>query len=295
MLTKDSRFAFKEKNPNYRYLRLLFNFDAFLGGSVMDFTVTVIGGSPLAQQGLIKILNDAGVVVVEESAFALHLDSTNLTSHLVVGLVDDPSAIDCAEFVAELRRRFPGAKVVVLTHQYDLAAAKAAFGAGAMGFVLDQLPTDALLASFNLAANGVPMMPAQMAQTITAKQGADGAKSTLAGENLSDREREVLRCLVMGDPNKLISRKLDISEATVKVHVKALLRKLKVANRTQAAIKAIGEGLVPDVGEEAFASEAIDTALVETWHGGASDRASVFGPHLVALHRDPASGLELFR
>ncbi|TPG21598.1 DNA-binding response regulator [Sphingomonas koreensis] len=65
---------------------------------------------------------------------------------------------------------------------------------------------------------------------------------------LSDREIEILRCLVIGYPNKLISRRLDISEATVKVHVKAVLRKLKVQNRTQAAIYALHHGLSGDVG-----------------------------------------------
>lgn len=56
---------------------------------------------------------------------------------------------------------------------------------------------------------------------------------------LSDREREIMNCLVGGHSNKIIARDLGISEATVKVHVKALLRKLQVSNRTQAAICAI--------------------------------------------------------
>ena len=53
---------------------------------------------------------------------------------------------------------------------------------------------------------------------------------------LSPRERSILRCLVEGDSNKCIARKIDIAEATVKVHVKAILRKIRVQNRTQAAV-----------------------------------------------------------
>ena len=53
---------------------------------------------------------------------------------------------------------------------------------------------------------------------------------------LSPREKSILRCLVNGDSNKCIARKIDITEATVKVHVKAILRKIRVQNRTQAAI-----------------------------------------------------------
>ena len=65
----------------------------------------------------------------------------------------------------------------------------------------------------------------------------------MADVNLSEREIEILRCLILGYANKVISRRLDISEATVKVHVKAILRKLRVSNRTQAAIWAVKRGL----------------------------------------------------
>ncbi len=58
---------------------------------------------------------------------------------------------------------------------------------------------------------------------------------TLAPQ-LSTREKSILRCLIEGDSNKCIARKIDIAEATVKVHVKAILRKIRVQNRTQAAI-----------------------------------------------------------
>ena len=69
--------------------------------------------------------------------------------------------------------------------------------------------------------------------------------------NLSVREVETLRSLVRGEPNKIISRRLGITEATVKVHVKAILRKLKVVNRTQAAIWGVSRGLISaDFGEE---------------------------------------------
>ena len=59
---------------------------------------------------------------------------------------------------------------------------------------------------------------------------------------LSPREKSILRCLMEGDFNKCIARKIDIAEATVKVHVKAILRKIRVQNRTQAAIWAMNNG-----------------------------------------------------
>jgi two-component system nitrate/nitrite response regulator NarL len=69
---------------------------------------------------------------------------------------------------------------------------------------------------------------------------------------LSAREKCILRCLLNGDANKVIARKVDIAEATVKVHVKAILRKIRVRNRTQAAIWAMNCGL--------FAAETNDSA-----------------------------------
>ena len=57
---------------------------------------------------------------------------------------------------------------------------------------------------------------------------------------LSPRERAILQSIMSGDPNKVIARKLDVAEATVKVHVKAILRKIGAANRAQAAMWAAG-------------------------------------------------------
>src|SRR5207237_6965922 len=61
---------------------------------------------------------------------------------------------------------------------------------------------------------------------------------------LSPRETSILRCLVEGDSNKCIARKINIAEATVKVHIKAILRKIRVQNRTQAAIWGMNNGSV---------------------------------------------------
>jgi two-component system nitrate/nitrite response regulator NarL len=59
---------------------------------------------------------------------------------------------------------------------------------------------------------------------------------------LSPQEKVILRCLIEGDSNKYIARKIDVTEATVKVHVKAILRKIRVQNRTQAAVWGINNG-----------------------------------------------------
>ena len=76
-----------------------------------------------------------------------------------------------------------------------------------------------------------------------ARTGAfDGSFSIRVRHGLSEREEQVLRDLVKGLPNKMIARKRDIAEATVKVHLKSILRKIRMANRTQAAIWALENG-----------------------------------------------------
>jgi DNA-binding CsgD family transcriptional regulator len=67
---------------------------------------------------------------------------------------------------------------------------------------------------------------------------------------VSTREKCILRCLILGDSNKAIARKMDIAEATVKVHIKAILRKIRAHNRTQAAIWAMNNASWVRVGED---------------------------------------------
>jgi two-component system, NarL family, nitrate/nitrite response regulator NarL len=78
---------------------------------------------------------------------------------------------------------------------------------------------------------------------------------------LSARQQSILRCLILGDSNKTIARKMAIAEATVKVHVKAILRRIRVHNRTQAAIWAMNNG--PFISAKDDASSALEKLPVE--------------------------------
>ncbi len=81
--------------------------------------------------------------------------------------------------------------------------------------------------------------------TLTSAEGGDGGMngvSSLRKLTLSEREVQILDGLVKGYANKVIARTCDISEATVKVHMKSILRKIRVANRTQAAVWALEHG-----------------------------------------------------
>lgn len=115
------------------------------------------------------------------------------------------------------------------------------------------MTADALIRSVSLIMDGAWIIPTRVAQLLM-QQGETGAAGP-HNHGLSDREMEILRCLVNGDPNKVIARALGITEATVKVHLKNLLKKIGVTNRTQAAVWALKNGIGEDSLDHAVDSE----------------------------------------
>jgi DNA-binding NarL/FixJ family response regulator len=114
---------------------------------------------------------------------------------------------------------------------------KAALDLGAMGFIPKSAPRDVFLNALRLVASGVIYVP------VEALNAPAGPLPRAAGLQLSPRQHEVLALLLKGLSNKLIARKLDISENTTKIHVSAVLDALGVATRTQAVIAASQMGL----------------------------------------------------
>jgi len=146
-----------------------------------------------------------------------------------------------------LKEQNPNAKVVMLVEHYDLTQVLAAFRSGADAYLKKFISYEVLVKSLDLVLLGEAIFPGaildllrdQEAQAEQSKQAsAPEAPQELSppAKGLSVRETVILRCLMDGDSNKIIARKFDITEATVKVHVKAILRKIQAKNRTQAAI-----------------------------------------------------------
>ena len=141
----------------------------------------------------------------------------------------------------------PAAKVVVLGGEVDLRLMQQCFAGGASGYLLETISPEALRNSLNLVKSGEKVFPSQLAALLPllASQADKSTSETPLpdGQGLSAREREILEGLIEGHANKMIARKLQISEATVKIHVKHILRKLKVGNRTQAALWGVAKGV----------------------------------------------------
>lgn len=142
--------------------------------------------------------------------------------------------------VDELRALAPGARLVHLTTGVDRIRLRQALDAGVDGYLSKDRSANALVQSLHLVMLGEKVYPADLALMLTQ---APAPRAMGAPKGLSTRETQILRALVRGDSNKMIANQLQITEATVKVHLKSLLRKISCSNRTQAAIWALHNGL----------------------------------------------------
>jgi len=147
-----------------------------------------------------------------------------------------------------LRTRFPGIPVIVLSAATDQPTVLAAIGAGAAGFVPKSSTNDVMLNAVRLVQAGGKYLPAEILSRPDAA-GAVGSvrisrpsRETLG---LTPRQMDVLRLIAGGASNKVICRELGLAERTVKAHITAVLRALRVSSRTQAAIAAVKLGVAP--------------------------------------------------
>ncbi len=147
------------------------------------------------------------------------------------------------EAVPKLKSKFPDSKIIMLTVFEDDGNVFKAIIAGADGYVLKKTaPIRLLQAIEDAAAGGSPMTPTIARQALNLfKERVPHAK----GEGvLSDREQEILSCLVKGMNNDEIAEKLFISRTTVRNHIRHIYEKLHVHSKSQAVVKALQEGLV---------------------------------------------------
>ncbi|WP_246170736.1 response regulator transcription factor [Pseudonocardia hierapolitana] len=149
--------------------------------------------------------------------------------------------MDGVAAIGEIRRRFPSVQVVVLTSFGEIERVHAALGAGAAGYLLKDAGPGEIAAALHAAARGEVFLDAAVARRLA--QEIRAPRSGLRA--LTAREREILRLVAEGRSNKEIAAELVISERTARTHVSNLLGKLGLASRTQAALLAIREGLVP--------------------------------------------------
>lgn len=211
--------------------------------------VHLLCGNAIIREGLSRILTEREFHVMQYSNVAAALETTDIFEEDLgpsLLLVDNGLEEMDEEVLSLLKKRFSGSYMVLLSDRFDFQIMLKAFQLGAMGYIIKEISCDRLVATLRLVAMGERVLPPQLADELQSRPILTDAlevERPVDAACLSDRELEILRWLIMGCPNKVISKRMDISEATVKVHVKAVLRKLRVKNRTQAAIWAANHGM----------------------------------------------------
>ncbi|MET0364213.1 MAG: response regulator transcription factor [Sphingobium sp.] len=226
--------------------------------------IALLARNAIVREGLKRILSDEDFEITESVDHLSRLEGMSSPGDRGADLIVLDNGADDGELdnIRTLHERFPHARLVLLSDEFDMDTMATAFRMGAHGYIVKEISCAPLIGSLQLVAMGEKVMPTRLADEFPLKMSAYGHQDNdrgLADAHLSTREVEILQCLIMGHPNKIISRQLDISEATVKVHVKAILRKLHVQNRTQAAIWAINRGVGS---ENDFALTDLDTIVV---------------------------------
>ncbi|MCB0193906.1 MAG: response regulator transcription factor [Anaerolineae bacterium] len=141
-----------------------------------------------------------------------------------------------------IREQCPHAQVVILTSFQSNALVQQATQAGAIGYLLKGVPIDDIAVAIRTAAQGRPALCPEAAQALI--QAANSAGGPTLGQDLTDRQHEVLALMVEGLSNNDIAKRLILSPSTIRHHVSEVLSKLHAANRAEAAALAVRHNLV---------------------------------------------------
>jgi len=204
-------------------------------------SVLIADDHPFVRHGLrtyLETLDDLEVVgEASDGAEAVELAGRLLPDVVLMDLV--MPELDGVEATRAIRAASPATKVIVLTSFDDDEKVFPAIKAGAAGYLLKDVRPAELAEAVRKASRGEALLAPSVAARLMQEVSGDRPAAT----GLTDRELEVLRLIARGMSNKVIARELVVSEKTVKTHVSNILAKLHLADRTQAALYAVREGL----------------------------------------------------
>jgi two-component system, NarL family, nitrate/nitrite response regulator NarL len=200
------------------------------------------------RSGLQHALSGSRFVIAEAASVAGPGRFQRLVPDIALVLIEaSQNAGHVLEIVRQVRDKAPEARIVVLADQYDIDFIGLGHEAGVNGFCLAASGSGILIKSLELVMLGESVLPFEVLRSIMGRtpqvcnqplqnSGVGPKLPDLNTCKLSVKEVQVLNYVRDGAPNKVIAHKLEITEATVKVHVKAIMRKIGVSNRTQAAM-----------------------------------------------------------
>ncbi|QGM44428.1 LuxR C-terminal-related transcriptional regulator [Methylocystis heyeri] len=230
----------------------------------------IIAKNSLFREGLSRILSSERYEVVASTSI-LDIEVMSCLRQTEISLLVLGAGLDAEETAGQLnlyKDQQHNGYSVIITEQEKPLEIVSALQAGANACLTKDATSDALLKTIELVMLGETVVPQGMLSHLLkceeswlAETGTEQISSPkpeldlvcaphppfdprppASFPQLSAQEKRILSCLIVGDSNKMIARKVDIAEATVKVHVKAIFRKLGLKNRTQAAVWALNQG-----------------------------------------------------
>jgi len=252
----------------------------------------IVGQRALFREGVAALLRHTPYKVIasaEQSSELRNVRASGSRTLVILGVGETESASAVSENIKTLRSRFPDGTIVVIAETRSSASFQQIITAAPDGFVSYLKSRDVLLKLLDVVLlDQQVIVLSRPAPASTAVDEGDSGKcanprNSVAVDDrqclsvrsvgakdpqLSQREREILLRLAEGESNKQIARLCNITESTVKVHLKAILRKITVHNRTQAAIWAIAKG---------YHMMAVPDRAPKPMHG-LDDRSSIQGP-----------------
>jgi two-component system, NarL family, response regulator LiaR len=214
-----------------------------MGGTIR---VLIVDDHTIVREGLQTLLGEEPDVVVVGQATngAEAVEQARSTQPDVILMDLVMPVLDGVGATRRLRELGHPARVLVLTSFADDGHVRAAIQAGAIGYMMKDVLKPELLSAIRTAARGLPTLHPEAQRRLMQEVVAPTPASPF--EALTGRETDVLRLIARGHSNKEIAAALHLTEGTVKGYVSAVLAKLGVADRTQAALFAVKHGLVAE-------------------------------------------------
>ena len=208
--------------------------------------VLIIDDHALFRVGLQGLLEQRGIEVAD--AVASGIEGIQRAQELQPDIIlldlrmPDMGGLEVLQKLREMETSIP---VVMLTTSNDEADLIKSLRSGAQGYLLKDMEPDELVSALRDIENGKNVVAQDLTDALARMVQGDANVVDDDGpfSDLTPREMEILCLLAEGQSNKLIARNLGISDGTVKLHVKAILRKLGIHSRVEAAVIAVEQGL----------------------------------------------------
>ena len=199
--------------------------------------ILTVDDHPVLREGIAAVLaSEQDMILVAEASNGREAVEQFRTHHPDVTLMDvQMPEVNGIDAIVKIREEFPDARIIVLTTYTGDAQAARAFKAGAYGYLLKNMVRKELIDTIRTVHGGKKRIPPEIAIDM-AQHHSDDA--------LTLREIEVLREVAAGNANKMVAQLLNISEETVKAHMRSILSKLGANDRTHAVTIAVKRGII---------------------------------------------------